>query len=157
MGGLQRLSFILPVLTAFRCLQALTILSRCFLNRPVRDDVFLTVEFEDHTKLRYFPEFVSIPFTGMAVFYSAEVAGKSNVNSFCWPKYTHPGMRKDYIDHEKRCFEWSSNWTVRKTSPRNGWLRKRLLVGTDFRSHRSIAVAKMYRRSYRKSSAKYLI
>ena len=35
------------------------------INRPVREDVYLTIQFEDHSKLRFLCS-VSIPFTRMA-------------------------------------------------------------------------------------------
>jgi len=53
---------------------------RRLLNHPVREEVSLTIQFEitfpavqfKDSKLR-FPRSVSIPFSGMAVFWSAEV------------------------------------------------------------------------------------
>jgi len=107
------------------------------INRPVREDVFFTIQFEDNSKLS-FPCSVSIPFIVMAVFCLAEDFDKADVNGFCWPKYMNIWIVNGRItDHGKHSFEWSSNWTVEKTSPRiwsvkktssrTGRLRKRLL------------------------------
>jgi len=40
---------------------------------------------------------------------------------------THIQLNGGITAHRKRSFEWSSNWTVTKTSPRTGRLRKRHL------------------------------
>jgi len=86
----------------------------------------------------------------MAVLRSAEVVDKGNVNSFCLPKYTHTLVNGGITDHGKRCFEWSSNWTVKKTSSGTGRL---MVVGTDLLT---VYIVQLYVKSFAKWSSQSL-
>jgi len=87
------------------------------INCPVREDVFLTVQFEDYSKLRS-PCSVSIPFTKMAVFCSADIVDEVDVGHLWWPKYTQTGESKD---------NRSQKWQFWTRQLRTGRLRNRLL------------------------------
>jgi len=52
------------------------------INLSVRDGVFLTVQFEDHSKLR-FPSSVILPFTNVHAFLSAETVNITFINNLC--------------------------------------------------------------------------
>jgi len=88
----------------------------------------LTVQFEDHSKLR-FPWPVILPSTSVCVFRSAETVNITFIYNFCWTKYSHSDENEYFTrarntEHGKRSFEW----TVKGMS----CLPERLmLVGTE--------------------------
>jgi len=109
------------------------------INSPVWEDVLLTIQFKrtiplpskfkDHSNLR-FPWSIISPLTSICVTWLAETVNIAFIYNLCWTKYSHRLlMERILTERVKRFFEWSSNWTVIKTSSRTGQL---MLVGTDF-------------------------
>jgi len=81
-------------MTTTRYLHALpSILLRLFLNRPVREDVHETVQFEDHLKMR-FPRSAILSFKSTCVFWSAATVNITVIHNLCWMKYSRTGKRK---------------------------------------------------------------